>query len=326
MAVNFLPIERVRNFSKHDFETAILRDRPVIVEDAVQGWNACASWTPDYLTKKIGDLRIGVRTSSTHFHPDFERMRAEWNRPLLLRLLGHLGRRIIGRGRTDDGEQMAFGQLLKLLTTSPEAYRYLAGAEELGILREGVWNDAFAELRADYDVPAYVPQSRLDSAALWVSAKGVRSHLHYDGNCLHNLNAQVAGSKQVQLYSPELMGQVYPYLHSNGHPYTFSQVNVEDVDHHQFPRFSELEGYEGTLKAGDLLFIPAYWYHTFKHLGDFNVNVNFWWRADFVRLTPVSARDYFGGLAFDVLAESKIPPIWLTGWFRKMERRLTQVR
>ena len=131
MAVNFLPIERVRNFSKHDFETAILRDRPVIVEDAVQGWNACTSWTPDYLTKKIGDLRIGVRTSSTHFHPDFERMRAEWSRPLLLRLLGHLGRRIIGRGHPDDGEQMAFGQFLKLLFELLDAF---LAAELLGQL------------------------------------------------------------------------------------------------------------------------------------------------------------------------------------------------
>jgi lysine-specific demethylase 8 len=324
MVENVHTIERVRNFSQEDFATAILRDRPVIIEDVVPAWSAFRSWTPEYLEQKIGELRIKLRTSSTHIHPDFGSMRAELSRPLALRMLQHLGRRIVGRDRPG-GEQMAFGDFLKVLGT-PHGFRYMAGAEELGILRAGKWNEGLAVLRSDYDVPSYVPQARLDSAALWVSAKGVRTHLHYDGNCLHNLNAQVTGSKHVQLYSPAQMGKVYPYLHANGHPYTFSRVNVEDVDDHEFPLFRELEEYQGTLQAGDLLFIPAYWYHTFKHLGAFNTNINFWWRADFVRLTPVSARDYFGGLAFDVLSESKLPQLWLVGWMRKMERHITRYR
>jgi hypothetical protein len=322
MAAKLVPIERVRSFSTQDFETAILCDRPVIIEDVVHEWDAFDRWTPQYLAQKIGEQRISVRTSSTHVHPDFDSMRAEWSRPLMWRMLRHLAGRIAGRRRRG-GERMTFVDFIKLIA-SPEGFRYLAGAEELGLLRDGKWSEALSALRPDYEVPGYVPSARLNSAALWVSGKGVRSHLHYDGNCVHNLNAQITGSKHVQLYSPAQMTRIYPFLHTNGHPYTFSQVNVEKVDQEQFPLFSELEGHEGTLTAGDLLFIPAYWYHTFKHLADFNANVNFWWRADFVRLTPVSARDYLGGMAFDLLSGSKIPPLWLAGWFRKMERRITQ--
>jgi len=159
-----------------------------------------------------------------------------------------------------------------------------------------------------------------------VSGKGVRSHLHYDGNFLHNLNAQVTGSKHVQLYSPAQMSKIYPYLYTNQEPSVFSQVNVENVDERRFPRFAELEGYEAIVNAGDLLLIPAFWYHTFKHLGDFNTNVNFWWRAEFVRLTPVSAREYLGGLTLELVSRSRIPPLWLVGWFRKLERHLTESR
>jgi hypothetical protein len=324
MTAHLLPIERVRNFSPQDFDAAILKDQPLILEGAIAGWDAVERWNPEYLAKKIGTLPIDVRTSSSHLHPDFDSMQVAWNRPAVLRLFEWLGRRSFGRKHA--GARMTFGDFLTLLMTSPEGYRYLAGAEELAFLKAGEWAEAFASLRPDFEVPSYIPASKLDSSAMWVSARGVRSHLHYDGNCLHNLNAQVVGSKHVQLYSPAQMVDLYPYLYSAGHPYTFSQVNVEDVDQRKFPHFSGLVGYEGVLRMGDLLFIPAYWYHTFKHLGDFNANVNFWWRADFVRLTPVSARDHFGALAFDVLAESRIPPLWLAGFFRELERRLTGSR
>jgi hypothetical protein len=221
---NSRSIARVRDLSKQDFENTILCDRPVIVEGAVRSWPALERWTPEYLARKIGDVRIHVRRSTTHIHPDFESMRAELDRPLYRRLLRHLGRRL-GRQRHSNDERVAFTEFLELLAT-PHGFRYMAGAEELGLLRAGKWNESLAPLREDFELPSYVPQARLDSAAMWVSAKGVRSHLHYDGNSLHNVNAQITGSKHVQLYSPAQMRRMYPFLRTNGHPYTFSQVNV----------------------------------------------------------------------------------------------------
>jgi FAD/FMN-containing dehydrogenase len=248
-------------------------------------------------------------------------MREAWRRPWFLAMLKRWAGRI-GRRTRRDGGTIPFRRYLELLATA-EGSRYMAGAEELRVFRENEWSPEFSTLRADYELPDYVPQSRLEASALWVSAKGVRSHLHYDGNLQHNLNAQVMGSKQVQLFSPDQMTNMYPYMYTSARPYTFSQVNVEDVDQREFPRFAQVEGFEGTLGTGELLFIPAYWYHTFKHLGDFNVNVNFWWRAEFVRLSPVSARDYLGGVALRVLSASRVPPVWLMGWFRKFEKQIT---
>lgn len=323
MTTTLRSIERLRSPSKQDFENAILLDRPVIIEDVVQRWHAFSRWTPSYLAQKLGDLRIRVRTSATHIHPDLESARAERRRPFIVRTVGRLRRRLAARG--DDRAQMRFDEFLAVLAR-PDGFHYMAGSDELAILSNGTWNETLAAVRADYELPSYVPESRLDSAGLWVSGKGVRSHLHYDGNYLHNLSAQVTGSKHVQLYSPTQMSKMYPYLYTNRQPSNFSQVDVENVDERRFPRFAEVEGYEATLKAGDLLFIPAYWYHTFKHLGDFNTNVNYWWRAEFVRLTPVSAREYLGGLALELISRSRIPPLWLVNWFRKFERHLTQSR
>ena len=321
MAPAFLPIERVRNLSEQDFEAVISEDRPIIIEDVVSQWKAFDAWTPDYLVQRIGHVRIPIRASSSHIHPDLHDLHDQRDRSLVLVMLARIAQHIFGRHR-DNRIEMTFADFVALLTGSAEGFRYMAGAEELRIIHEGQWNESLAGLRPDFAIPEYVAQPSLDSAALWLSAKGVRSHLHYDGNSLLNLNAQVAGSKHVQLYSPTQVGNLYPYLLTNGHPHTFSRVNVEKVDPEEFPLFSQLQGYEETLKAGDLLFIPAYWYHSFKHLGDFNINLNFWWRAEFVRLTPVSARDYLGQLIFGLASTAKIPPFWLIGWLRKIERHI----
>jgi hypothetical protein len=321
MTVKLSPIERLSVISSGQFEQIVMRDRPVIFAGAAREWQATRRWTAPYLVEKIRGLHVRMRTSATHIHPDFARLRADWSRPGVLRLLDHLGIRL-GRQRAQD-EQRSFSEFLELLS-GPEGFRYFAGAEELGLFRDGAWAPALAALREDFEIPPLVPEGKLHSAALWISARGTRSHLHYDGDRLHNLNAQITGSKHVQLYAPEHMRSLYPYLFTQGHPSTFSQVDVEAVDERRFPLFSQIEGFEGTLEAGDLLFIPAYWYHSFKHLGDLNVNVNFWWRAEFVRLSPVSARDYFGVVASETLATSRVPPVWLLGWLRKLERRIVE--
>jgi len=44
------------------------------------------------------------------------------------------------------------------------------------------------------------------------------------------------------------------------------------------------------VRAGDLLFIPAWWFHTFEHLGELNSNVNFWWRPERPRHNAGAAR------------------------------------
>lgn len=43
--------------------------------------------------------------------------------------------------------------------------------------------------------------------------------------------------------------------------YRQSQVTFEDPDYGAFPNFEKLRGYRVTLKPGDLLYIPPYWFH-----------------------------------------------------------------
>src|SRR5919109_5449988 len=44
------------------------------------------------------------------------------------------------------------------------------------------------------------------------------------------------------------------------------------------PDLGAATAWDAELAPGDLLFIPAWWFHTFEHLGEFNSNINFWWK------------------------------------------------
>jgi hypothetical protein len=61
--------------------------------------------------------------------------------------------------------------------------------------------------------------------------------------------------------------------------------------------FEALPRFEVELHAGDVLFIPAWWWHTFQHVGDFNANLNVWWKPAQPRHNAVSRRQWLLDLA-----------------------------
>jgi oxalate decarboxylase/phosphoglucose isomerase-like protein (cupin superfamily) len=146
-----------------------------------------------------------------------------------------------------------------------------------------------APLLDDVEIPAFVAAERLYTIWAWFSGKGARTWLHYDNNACHNLNAQLTGAKSCTLYAPESLPQLAPFTLGGSNPaYNCSEIDVEAPE---LPAaFTQVEAHEARLEQGDMLFIPAYWFHTFRHEGDFNCNVNFWWKPERLRMSPVAAR------------------------------------
>ena len=65
------------------------------------------------------------------------------------------------------------------------------------------------------------------------------------------------------------------YLYLNG-----DKSEIVDIDHpnlERFPLFRLAHGYECLLQPGDVLFIPALWFHNVRSL-EFSVAVNLFWR------------------------------------------------
>ncbi len=121
--------------------------------------------------------------------------------------------------------------------------------------------------------------------------KDACSWLHYDGGGGANLNAQVTGKKKVYLFDPDQAKRLYMFYALNGEPYNFSQVNFLEPNPGKFPLYDSSCALVGDLEPGDIIYIPPYWLHAFEHIGDLNINVNFWWEVKKVKLNPLSARE-----------------------------------
>src|SRR4051794_6874027 len=103
---------------------------------------------------------------------------------------------------------------------------------------------------------------------------------HFDNT--DNIACVVAGKRRFTMFPPDQISNLYvgPLdLTPAGQP--VSLVDIRNPDLGRFPRFSEaLKVAEvAELGPGDAVYVPALWWHHVEALDDFNVLVNFWWRA-----------------------------------------------
>ncbi|XP_036856111.1 tRNA wybutosine-synthesizing protein 5 isoform X3 [Manis javanica] len=88
---------------------------------------------------------------------------------------------------------------------------------------------------------------------------------------MDNFLIQVTGKKRVVLFSP----RDAQYLYLSG---TKSEVlNIDKPNLAKYPLFSKARRYECSLKGGDVLFIPALWFHNVIS-EEFGVGVNVFWK------------------------------------------------
>lgn len=286
-------IERIGAIPPAEFAARFeLRETPVILEGAARSWRATQLWTAEYLKGLLGDREVRYKLSTSSAHPDFHRA-----------TLGEMFAR----------ESGPFDAFLDAITRGPEAERarrLFTGDEQFMIQRRDgrtTVNEALKPLLDDVETPAVVPEDRLYTVWGWFSGRGVRTWLHYDNNGCHNANVQITGAKRCWLYAPEELSRLHPFPLGGPNPaHNCSQIDVDAPDDARFPGFREAEAWEGWLTAGDVLFIPAFWFHTFVHEGELNANVNFWWKPERPSSNPVSVRQALLEIAAEARARGAV--------------------
>ncbi|XP_035684803.1 lysine-specific demethylase 8-like [Branchiostoma floridae] len=177
----------------------------------------------------------------------------------------------LGRRYTEESWSQA------LMTVDEFIDKYIVQkSSDVGYLAQHQLFDQIPELREDIRVPDYccLGDGEEDDIVInaWFGPKGTVSPLHHDPQ--HNLLAQVVGSKYVRLYAEEVSDCVYPH---EGHLlHNTSQVDVENPDLQQFPRFKSAPYLECTLEPGEMLYIPPRYWHYIRSL-DVSFSVSFWW-------------------------------------------------
>ncbi|KAM6175587.1 tRNA wybutosine-synthesizing protein 5 [Erethizon dorsatum] len=127
----------------------------------------------------------------------------------------------------------------------------------------------FPLLEGDIKFPKFFKEEQFFSSVFRISSPGLQLWTHYD--VMDNFLIQVTGKKRITLFSP----RDAQYLYLSG---SKSEVlNIDNPDLAKYPLFSKARRHECSLEAGDVLFIPALWFHNVIS-EEFGVGVNIFWK------------------------------------------------
>lgn len=143
-----------------------------------------------------------------------------------------------------------------------------------GYLAQHQLFDQVPELKEDIVIPeyCYVGQDESVDINAWFGPQGTVSPLHYDPK--QNFLAQVVGNKYIRLYAQSETKKLYP--HESPLLFNTSQVDAEFPDMEMFPSFTKADYMECELKEGEMLYIPAKYWHYVRSLS-VSFSVSFWW-------------------------------------------------
>ncbi|BAC89049.1 glr1108 [Gloeobacter violaceus PCC 7421] len=137
----------------------------------------------------------------------------------------------------------------------------------------------FPALKAYYREPQYLARHNLKRTKLWVSGAGLVTPLHFDA--VEVLHWMMEGRKRFVCFHPGLRN-FYPHGILSTGPFN-SQVNADAPDLRAFPRFRRTQPIEFVLQAGEVLYIPAYYWHQVESLDAYNASMSFIWLASMAK-------------------------------------------
>jgi len=173
--------------------------------------------------------------------------------------------------------------LPNLLPDTEKEYYYFRSLGEK--VRKDVSNFQiqFPTLNEDFKLPNIFPSGSLFSTVFRLSSKNVQLWTHYD--VMDNILVEIKGRKRVVLFPPEELLNMYLQEDKS----LVMDIDTPDLVKH--PDFSKAKRYECILEEGDVLFIPALWFHNVTAL-DFCVAVNAFWKN--LPVEMYSSKDVYG--------------------------------
>ncbi|MGK3983845.1 cupin-like domain-containing protein [Sorangium sp. So ce136] len=211
-----------------------MASRPAVIVDAMPKRNA-SPWTIERIRSELGDASVEVRTGNYAADIYKETMQTKE-----LRLAEYLASH--GDGLADS------------VQATPRPYAASNGVP---------WD---WHLWLDY--PPFVPEGLCQYAKFWIGPAGTTTPLHRDW--LDNFLSQLVGTKRIALVSPHHAPLLSPRVIHAG----LDSCNTVDPFEPQHQVTSKCDPVFVTLNAGEMLFLPAGWFHDVRSTS-FSFSVNF---------------------------------------------------
>jgi len=229
------PIERRNNLSPEQFfhEYAV-KNRPVVITDALKGWAALEKWTPQFFADRYPEKIVKFRDKS------------ELPMATFIKKVQNSTPQQPAPYWTNAPVLEHFPELIADI--DPNLPYFKPNWAERFFLHPGMRST----LKRGSMIEIYIGGNG-----------GAFPVVHWDGLSTHAFLMQIYGRKRYYAWSPEDSAYMYP----QGDPPNLSPVrDVENPDLEKYPLFAKARLTTFILEPGEMLFVPSRWWHTAKML------------------------------------------------------------
>ncbi|NJL37208.1 MAG: cupin-like domain-containing protein [Leptolyngbyaceae cyanobacterium SM1_4_3] len=220
---------------------------PVIVTGLL---DAEPNWSLDYLREKLGTFALPIRR---YGREQYEQDKRKW--------------KSIGSGT--EAQRVPFTHYAEMLQSGE------AREHDIYLVKRSLKHTPLEQnLTSLHRVGEQLGLSPISDFNLWLGTSGHTTCLHYDP--MDGTLLQLHGAKKVVLFPPSQLYNLYPFpfwvhlRHGLKMRASYSQVYPERPDFEAFPRLKQAlqHRYDDVLQQGEVLFIPAGWWHELTTVGD----------------------------------------------------------
>lgn len=227
-----MEIRRAGQLSYDEFlRDYVIPRRPLHVKEAVTRWPSLTKWTPEFFKTKFPAKRVAVSYEQTLPFAEF-----------------------IDRVLSSTHEK-----------PGPYMYRLFLHEELPEVLGDLVPQNPYA-FPGRYASPLMFKYYRRPDGFLKLLVGGAGGRfpiMHYDGDESHAAITEIYGEKEFLLYSPKDTPYLYPSPARANHS---SVDDPYDQDLVRFPLLRHATQYRAVLEPGDMIFVPACWWHAARAL------------------------------------------------------------
>ena len=298
--------DRVEVPSKAQFFSDYLaQSKPVVIAEGVQHWAAMSKWTQEFLYQEFGNNNVHVKLAPNGEFEGCERA-SDWDDykhfqiPDVVKQKLPFPDLVVVRPATLD---ISFSSLLDMINSSELKVQNISAYLEYSSIPQYM-----PKLEEDIEELSFVKglltRRQLN---LWLSDGNTLGKLHFDP--FDNLLCQISGTKHVTLYEPHDNRRLYEahipeallgfdqqtqqfrkkkLLDSTS--MVMSPVDILNPDKRRFPLFMDVFPMHCTIHPGDVLYMPAFWWHEVQSTPDpkeaRNMAVNYWYEPFYTKDFP----------------------------------------
>jgi lysine-specific demethylase 8 len=247
-------ILRINNPNKKQISKMWKQYQPFIIENVATHWDACNKWSNNYLREHCGDNIVPIQARDKDFLDNYKNF------------------------ASSDGfyniKEMKFSEYVDYIENKVNGKKNNYDLEFY--LAEGLFEERFPEIVEDVNYPEYLNRKPFVQFWYGCSSKNytATTPLHFDG--MHNLFVQIRGRKKILLFPPSNYLSFYPPIEDSTGFAHHSKVLPHLLDLELFPKFPWQERMEIVLLPGEILYIPAFWWHHVTAV-DENISLSFFY-------------------------------------------------